>query len=101
MQHCFPINKDRTIILRNIKLFQSLFTSFELVGIWSVLMKSLMIKSLTVSLAVAAAIALPTAVKAQADSPSETARQNATYGEQISTEYNGCIYYVGYGWRCW
>lgn len=64
-------------------------------------MKSLITKTLTVSLAVTAAIALPTAVKAQADSPSEAARQNTTYGEQINTEYNGCIYYVGYGWRCW
>ena len=64
-------------------------------------MKSLVKKTLTVSLAVAAVVALPTAVKAQADSPSQEARQQTTYGEEISAEYNGCIYYAGFGWRCW
>jgi len=64
-------------------------------------MKSLVKKALTVSLATAAVIALPTAVKAQADSPSQVTHQHTTYGEQINAEYNGCIYYAGYGWRCW
>jgi hypothetical protein len=61
-------------------------------------MKSITVRSLAVSLAVAAAIALPTAVKAQANSLSESAA-TATE-ESLSPDTNWCVRIPGYGWRC-
>lgn len=63
-------------------------------------MKSTIAKSLTVSLAIAAAIALPTAVKAQADSLSENELAITTTEEKITTETNWCVRIPGYGWKC-
>ncbi len=63
-------------------------------------MKLAITKSLTVSLAIAAAIALPTAVKAEADNLSESTVAIATSEEEISTETNYCFYVPGFGWIC-
>ena len=60
-------------------------------------MKLAFTKSLTVSLAIAAAIALPTAVKAEVDSLSESTVAIATLKEEISTETNWCYYIPGLG----
>jgi hypothetical protein len=63
-------------------------------------MKSMIIRSLTVSMAVAAAIALPATVKAQASNLSGTDGMSATSIEQIETETDWCYPIPGYGWRC-
>ena len=63
-------------------------------------MKSVISKWLTVSLAVAIAVALPTAVKAQADSLVENELAIATIEENINTETNWCFRVPGYGWVC-
>ncbi|NJM99786.1 MAG: hypothetical protein HC800_23985 [Phormidesmis sp. RL_2_1] len=56
-------------------------------------MKSIVTKSLTISLAIAAAIALPTAVQAQADTLSDMAPED--------TVSLYCYRIPGYGLRCW
>ena len=53
-------------------------------------MKPNIVKSLTVSLAVVAVIALPGAVKAQADDVLEIAPEEPTSSERINTELYGC-----------
>ncbi len=58
-------------------------------------MKATSTKLLTVSLAIAAAIALPTAVKAESSNLSKTTLASSAYGEKINTEYNGCWYVPG------
>ncbi len=63
-------------------------------------MKLAITKSLTFSLAIAAAIALPTAVKAEADNLSESTVAIATAEEEISTETNFCFRVPGYGVIC-
>ena len=63
-------------------------------------MKLSITKSLTFSLAVAAAIALPTAVKAEADNLSESTVAVTTAEEEISTETNWCFQLPGWGWVC-
>ena len=61
-------------------------------------MKSVITRSLTVSLAMAAVIALPTAVRAQADNlPKSTA---VTSEEQLDTDTNWCFPIPGYGLYC-
>lgn len=62
-------------------------------------MKSTIARSLTVSLAIAAAIALPTAVKAQADNLSKSTPA-VTSEEKIDTETNWCIRIPGYAPWC-
>ncbi|MEM9090794.1 MAG: hypothetical protein AAGC93_18855 [Cyanobacteria bacterium P01_F01_bin.53] len=59
-------------------------------------MKATTTKLLTVSLAIAAAIALPTAVKAESSNLSETTLANSTSSERINTEYNDCWYVPGF-----
>ena len=63
-------------------------------------MKATTTKLLTVSLAIAAAIALPTAVKAESSNLTEATLANSESSEEISTEYNGCVYLPGVGWIC-
>ena len=64
-------------------------------------MKSTVKKSLTVSLAVAAAIAFPTAVKAQHGTSSVSVSGEAASSQKIRSEYNSdCFYIPGYGWYC-
>lgn len=60
-------------------------------------MKSFLTRSLTVSFAVAAAIAMPTAVKAQANNLAATAFTTTAGETPISTETNWCVYIPGYG----
>ncbi len=63
-------------------------------------MKFHAVKSLTVFLVIFAAIALPTAVKAQADDLSISAPEVTASGEQLDTELNYCYRVPGYGWIC-
>ncbi len=63
-------------------------------------MKFNVAKSLTVLLIISAAIALPTAVKAQADDLSTSAPEVTASGDQIGTELNYCFRVPGYGWIC-
>ena len=68
-------------------------------------MRLIIAKSSVVFLAIAAVIALPAAVKAQADAqPEVSAAADASVGvsgEQIGTETNYyCFRIPGYGWRC-
>ncbi len=64
-------------------------------------MKSVITRSLAVSLAVAAAIALPATVKAQSDSPASTASEATFTQDLISTETNWCVRVPGYGLICY
>ncbi len=57
-------------------------------------------KSLTVALAVAAAIAIPTAVKAQTGDLSISAPEVTASSDQLATELNYCFRVPGYGWIC-
>lgn len=63
-------------------------------------MKSTITRSLTVSLAIAAAIALPSAVRAQATSFSEPTPANTAGEKLINTDTNWCVRIPGYGWLC-
>ena len=63
-------------------------------------MNSKITRTLTVSLAIAAALALPTAVKAQADDVAENDPVATATAEELSTESNVCFYIPGYGWVC-
>lgn len=67
-------------------------------------MRLIITRSSMALLAAAAAIALPVAVKAQADThleiSSEAGALVGTSSEQIGTETNYCFRVPGYGWRC-
>jgi hypothetical protein len=63
-------------------------------------MKSIILRSLTVSMAVAAVIALPNAVKAQAGNLSGTDGISATSSEQVGTKGHICFRIPGFGLRC-
>lgn len=63
-------------------------------------MKFNVAKSLTVLLVISAAIALPTAVKAQADDLTITAPEVTVSGDPLGTELNYCFRVPGYGWIC-
>lgn len=64
-------------------------------------MKLNIVKSLTVSLAISAAIALPATVKAQADNVSEIASDLPASSEHINTELYGCGWVAYYPfWAC-
>ncbi len=63
-------------------------------------MKFNVAKSLTGLLIISAVVALPAAVKAQADDLSISAPEVTASGDQIGTELNYCFRVPGYGWRC-
>ena len=59
-------------------------------------MKSKITQALTVSFAIATALALPTAVKAQ----EHTTTATAYTADEITTEANTCVYIPMIGWVC-
>lgn len=63
-------------------------------------MKFNLAKSLTGLLIISAVIALPAAVKAQADDLSISAPEVTASEDQIGTELNYCFRVPGYGWIC-
>jgi len=63
-------------------------------------MKSTITRTLGVSFAIAAALALPTAVKAQADGIVETTPETTVTADEISTESSYCILVPGFGEFC-
>lgn len=74
-----------------------------LLNLRNIPMKSRISKSLTISFAIAAALAMPTAVKAQSSNVETTASAISTYADELSTEANGCteFYIPGLGWFCY
>jgi len=63
-------------------------------------MKLKLTQLLTISFVAASAIAVPTAVKAQADALPEVNAETAVESEQIDGDLNYCILVPGYGEFC-
>ena len=63
-------------------------------------MKSKFKKSLMVSLAIAATVALPVSVKAQSDTVAEATPVSGASAEEISAEYGYCVLIPGWGYLC-